>query len=611
MPIRKLSLCIATALIASAANAACDPNTSMCATALPEDHKASPVPAFSEVPVPVTDEEKRKVVASSTVTVDGKKYDIGFHNIMRSGDKVGEGTFGLIYDKDGNVVKKDGQDFISVDNDFTSLLPIGDKLFMVSQFETRPAAMYLTELEQDKGTGKLTAKSTKNIDFSKFGGLWVPCAGSVTPWNTHLGSEEYPSNARSYEEAKSMDDISDYTKGMIRYFGFEPKTVSLEDFRTNYKPYRYGYPTEIKVSESGDAVPQKHFAMGRVAVELAKVMPDARTAYISDDGTNVGLYMFVADSAGDLSAGNLYAAKWNQVHAGNGGYANLEWVNLGHASNDEIQEYIESGIQFSDIFETANPANDGSCTKEGFTSVNTTTGNECLKVKPGMQKAASRLETRRYSGMKGATTEFRKEEGITLDKANNRLYVAMSAIGKGMETGGKYNKGNGDHIQLPKNKCGVVYGLDLVSNLSIGSDYVAKNMYGVVVGKPHKYAKDGDYAKNKCDINGIANPDNVTFIDGRDTLIIGEDTGSGHQNDYIWSFNTQTQGLTRILTTPYGAETTSPYFYPNINGFSYLTAVVQHPYGESDEDKAQSASDKMGYTGYVGPMPAMEMPKKK
>lgn len=26
---------------------------------------------------------------------------------------------------------------------------------------------------------------------SDWGGLWTPCAGSVTPWNTHIGSEEY------------------------------------------------------------------------------------------------------------------------------------------------------------------------------------------------------------------------------------------------------------------------------------------------------------------------------------------------------------------------------------------------------------------------------------
>lgn len=36
--------------------------------------------------------------------------------------------------------------------------------------------------------------------------------------------------------------------------------------------------------------------------------------------------------------------------------------------------------------------------------------------------------------------------------------------------------------------------------------------------------------------------------------------------------------LTRIFTSPYGAETTSPYWFTNFpNGWSYLGAAVQHP----------------------------------
>ena len=53
----------------------------------------------------------------------------------------------------------------------------------------------------------------------------------------------------------------------------------------------------------------------------------------------------------------------------------------------------------------------------------------------------------------------------------------------------------------------------------------------------------------------------------------------------MWYYDFKDGSLTRFLTTPYGSETTSPYWYPNINGWAYLTAVVQHPYGESDEDR--------------------------
>jgi hypothetical protein len=114
------------------------------------------------------------------------------------------------------------------------------------------------------------------------------------------------------------------------------------------------------------------------------------------------------------------------------------------------------------------------------------------------------------------------------------------------------------------------------------------------------YPADGPYAANECDLNGISEPDNVTFIPGFKTLIIGEDTGR-HQNDMIWAFNVESKNLTRIATTPYGSETTSPYFYRNVNGFSYMMTVVQHPFGESDQDQLKDAEEGRGYTGYFGP----------
>ncbi|WP_373501255.1 PhoX family phosphatase [Desulfococcus sp.] len=571
---------------------------------------------FENIPVPVTDAEKRQVNASAHVVIDGKRSDIGFNTLMRSGDTIGGQMFGLIYDKDGHAVKgSDGSIFVSSDNDFSSLLPAGGRLFNVTHFESRPGAMYLTELAQDPATGTLKPVRTQNIDFSAWGGLWVPCAGSVTPWNTHLGSEEYQPNARSVEEAETPDDIDDYFKAMLRYFGIvDPfaDTVTLDDIRNNFNPYLYGYPVEVTVSPEGVPSVKKHYAMGRVAVELAYVMPDDKTVYISDDGTNVGLFMFIADTPKDLSAGTLYAAKWRQKNDLNGGRADLEWISLGHAAQNDIKAAIDAKTVFSDLFETADANEDGSC-PVGFTSVNTTDGLECLRVKEGMDILASRLETRRYAALMGATTEFRKEEGITFDRDNNVLYVAMSELNQGMEDfkkNGKpkdsYDKGGAKDIRLPYNDCGCVYGLDVGADSGIGSDYVARNMYGVVSGKMTTYPDDSPFANNTCDVDRIANPDNLTFITGKETLIIGEDTGSGHQNDAVWAYNIKRGDLTRIETTPYGSETTSPYYYPNINGWAYIMGVIQHPFGESDADKLTDASEAAAYVGFIGPMPAMD-----
>jgi len=588
----------------------------LCATAL----LAAPLAAhagdlaFAPVPFAADDAAKRAVLASEMVTIDGKDYKIGYTAFARTGDKFGDGTFGALVDRNGQIVKsEDGSEHLSVDADFTSLLPVGDKLFSITHFESRPGAMYLSELTQD-ADGKLSVVSTKPVDFSGLNGLWVPCAGSVTPWNTHLGSEEYPADARAIEEATALDQIDDYDFPMVRFEGVDPAKMTLDEFRAAYKPYRYGAPVEVTVTEDGNATPVRHLAMGRVAVELAKMMPDQKTAYISDDGTNVGLFMFVADTAGDLSAGTLYAAKWVQTSDEGAGAADLEWVDLGHADDASVLKAVEDGVKFSDLFETADLAEDGSC-PEGFASSNAEGRAECLKVKPGMEMLASRLETRRYASMMGATTEFRKMEGIAYNPDANSVYLAMSEVAKGMEDGSKQDKGGRNDIRLAKNACGAVY------ELSLADDFKATAMKTVVAGKPVGDAEKAAAADpncdpahnmcgaaaeaNTCDINGIANPDNVTYIPGYNTLIIGEDTGEGHQNDAIWSMNLNSGELTRIFSTPYGSETTSPYWYSDVNGHGYLMAVVQHPYGESDEDKLSDAADSRAYVGYVGPFPAM------
>lgn len=79
------------------------------------------------------------------------------------------------------------------------------------------------------------------------------------------------------------------------------------------------------------------------------------------------------------------------------------------------------------------------------------------------------------------------------------------------------------------------------------------------------------------------------------------------QNDVIWYLDLKTRELQRILSTPYGSETTSPYYYPNINGWAYIMTVVQHPYEESDQDKLfeRDNTGVEGYMGYIGPLPAV------
>ena len=154
-------------------------------------------------------------------------------------------------------------------------------------------------------------------------------------------------------------------------------------------------------------------------------------------------------------------------------------------------------------------------------------------------------------------------------------------------------------IRLTKNGCGAVY------EMQLDGGFMGTGIKAVVTGKPMEYAAGTPEAGNTCDVNGIASPDNLTFIPGQNTLIIAEDSDDGHQNDVVWADDLATGALTRILSTPYGAEATSVDWYPDVMGHGYLVAVVQHPYGETDQDKLVDSAQANGYVGYLGPFPAI------
>jgi secreted PhoX family phosphatase len=586
---------------------------------------------FVELSAPITDEEKMAIRTSTSVTyANGSTDAIGFTKLLSASAVDNGETFGLLKDHtDAAITYTDGSPFIcdgangnalGSGLDHSSIIQKNGRIFMVSQFECQVGAMYGVELAQSTD-GTLSAKPNTLEYISQkdgFGG-WVHCAGMTTPWESHLGSEEYEPDARAVEANLDLGTMltgNKYYDEVTKYYWKDENNTNAT---TNNNPYYYGFIPEVAV-DATTATPAynytKHFSMGRAAWEMAYVMPDEKTAYLSDDGTNVGLYMYVADAAQDLSSGSLYAAKWIQTSSAGAGAADLMWIKLGHANDAEIKAIVAAEPKFSDIFLSEDANASYECPTAGFTAVNTAAGLECLKLQPGKEKAAAFLETRRYAAMLGATTEFRKEEGITFDEQNGRLYVAMSQVSKGMEDASSSDNGGNNDIRLTKNSCGAVYALDVLganeeaydsTHNVIASAYVVENMYGVVSGASTTYPAGSPYEAYTCSVNGIANPDNVTFLPGKNTLVIGEDTGS-HPNDFVWSYDLATEKLTRIVSTPYGSETTSPYWYKNINGYGYLSLVTQHPFGEvssGDVDYSLEAiateDQKQSSVGVVGP----------
>lgn len=588
--------------------------------------------SFADVGFPITNADKHAVRTAGKVNLNGQEQNLGFITLLRSGqDRSGHACdlssdanaascFGTIPTADGTPMKDDsGVIEVASSQDFASLMKVGDNTFMVSQFESPVSSIFVTRITQEAGNGVVSAASTRAVDLSPVDGLWTTCAGSTTPWNTYLSSEEYPLDARSYFDLTDWpaSSASSYRnlKAFAKYWGINAadglQSTEWPTFNEKFSPYFHGFATEITLDASGNPTLAKHYAMGRHSMELSYVLPDRKTVLLTSDGSGEPLSMFVADTAGDLSAGTLYAMRIYQTSPRGTQLVSgdIEWVNLGHATNAEIRALLHPAagtprVTFSDIFEVGAKNSSGAC-PAGFVP----TLGECLLLKPGMEKAASRLETRRYAAYMGASVEMNKEEGVTFDPDTNRVYLAISDVtGPMTNTTGA---DDGTHVQGAVNRCGAVFAMDVgpwtTSSGTTVTQYAPLNIYPLVHGVTTSYPSGSPFVGNTCSVNGLASPDNVSYLPKYNTLIIGEDTSS-HQNDAVWAFNTLTGKLTRILTTPYGAETTSVYWVPDINGFGYLMSAVQHPYGESDEDKVNEtgATGTASWIGVFGPFPALK-----
>jgi hypothetical protein len=589
-----------------------------------------------ELAYPETDIDKHHIQTVPYLIWDGVQTPVSYNVILQSGQKANQSEkfgFGQQVNATGQAVYEIDQygnpdiDFVpntsriignysvSQNPDFASILQVGGRLFSFVHFESPgPFQAYFVELQQDTATCGLKAISQIPTDWSAWGGLWTPCAGSVSPWQTHLGSEEYEPNALLFSLAKNATDLyammkDDYTvllvQSQLRYWGLYPNTTTLADINKFFKPYKYGHATEMTAYANGSYSVQKHYAMGRQAWELPYVMPDNMTVYGSDDGENTMLTMFKAAKPNDLSCGTLYGARFNQTSNSSGGAFTISWVDMGYGCDTDYVPFADN-TTFMDIFEYAKyDVNATTPCPAGLTAVNTGSvlGAECLRIKPGMERLASRFETRRYLALMGGTTEFTKMEGITFSPnhgAYGRIYVSISRVENSMEDyGGKgknssaFDVGGPNHIRLPWNRCGCVMQLD------VNMAYNATNMSALICGN----TKNNTDSLNICDVNSISAPDNLSMMRGHNSLIIGEDT-SDHQTDAVWLYNFETKGLKRVQTTPFGAETTSAYWYEDINSCAYWMSVVQHPYGESDIGRAADpgSSGKAGKIGFIGPL---------
>lgn len=565
--------------------------------------------------------------SSAKVTyADGttKTFPLSYVNLFNNidTDKTADGSAAAaLRDKSGNLIKDSaGKPYVPQTPDANSLMNVDGSMFLVSHFEYEnsnygklPATMTLAKLEQGTSNGKLTVKAggLSQVNFSSVNGLWIPCAGSRSPWNTHLGSEEYEPDARCEVDAT----YAAITGGSCTSMEY---TARMNAFRTLYgetnaSPYHYGRVPEVTVKSDGTSTVQKWYTLGRLSREKVQFFGDSRTAIQGDDGTYTMLTMFVADKPKDLSSGTLYAAKWNQVSADgtDGGQANLSWIKLGAATHAQIKAAVDAGVKFNDLFDTSAVAADGfTKTVVGHEIQNT----EYLKLKSGsfagvpIATLAAFLETRRYGALMGATSEFEKMEGVAYNAKDNKAYVAMTRVTKGMTS----VAGTPDHIRLKANNSGAVYVLNLKAaqqdstGSTIDSSFVPVDMTALVIGEDQTADAEGNTSK----VEKIASPDNLFFSERMRVLFIGEDT-SRHVNNYLWAYHVDTAKLVRILSLPMGAESTGLQVVDNMNGFAYIMSNYQHA-GDQNGTVAATynrilplINPQKAEVGYLGGLPAM------
>ncbi|MCD9025907.1 PhoX family protein [Cohnella silvisoli] len=588
---------------------------------------------FIGMDAPITADDMAKAYSAAFLKVtytNGyiKSYPLTYNTLFKSTDVISGIPAGVVVDVNGKPIMDTSVadkpvPYVSDAPDANTLFSVkgaaatglgGNPLSLLTHYEyitsnnagksaygIIPASMGLSTIDQNKQTGELKVTDVKKVDFSAVGGLWIPCNGSLTPWNTLLSSEEYEPDARAYEKDPTQTFVSSFTKNFYQ----DDKKVG--------NPYAYGYIPEVTVNANNSTTVVKHYSLGRFSHELGQVAPDRKTVIFGDDGGNTMLFMYVADKAEDLSAGTLYAAKWNQTSDKNGGAATLSWIQLGHASDSEIKTYIDKGLKFSDLFETTDKDT------AGFTKIKTyPTGKiEWLKVKPGMEKAAAFMESRRYGAIQGATAEFNKMEGVAINTKDNKVYVAMSYVEKAMEKDAK-NEDPADHIQVAKLKAGATYELNLLgkqvdsSQKAIDSKYVPADMKSIVFGEDLAKA---DEKGNTAVVDKVANPDNLSYSESLRTLFIGEDSGM-HTNNFLWAYNVDTQKLSRIMSVPAGGEATGLQAVDNLNGFTYIMSNLQHPGDEMlapEPLKAQINefinkywdNKRAGSVGYISGIPAI------
>ncbi|WP_049922420.1 alkaline phosphatase PhoX [Halopiger djelfimassiliensis] len=482
----------------------------------------------------------------------------------------------------------------------------GTEGYLFTNNETRPGAITRTPIRREDDGWESDLENAMELEntaaFREIGGTKINCYGDLSPWETPLSAEEEYSHPRVNGTATVSDIHEDgsgvglrgasefwnrpniaglegaleeifgddawYPMGLWATTGNEklayhlgaepvdqdagentPRPIDDEAFPNRY---RYGHIVEITDPTADEPTPVKHHVFGRAAWECPEVLPDERTVYLASDGGAKGIYKFVADepipdyeSRMDVR-GTLYAMKATEI--GDGPVAettlDVEWLELGTASNAEIEswiaeydditqvDYLETHAEtdWEDDLETALREADEAVAIDG--NQDYITDEEIVewaaqyeeRGPDGVDEELRRvpfLETRAAAKEIGASVEFNKAEGIdSHDEAEpgDFIYFGISSLG------GAMTDDRGD-LRFDEVDTGVLYRAELEA------DYDVSTLEPVIVGP------NASDPQSLQDVS-LINVDNVMVMDdGR--VILCEDKsrfGRSYPNDALWVY---------------------------------------------------------------------------
>lgn len=481
-------------------------------------------------PVPETEAERQSVMSAlGEYQILGQTNDT-FSDLAQKGLPKGLGVHYGIFSGE-KIIENNAPDF----NGFVST---GDSEgYLFTNWESYPGGMSRMKIVKDS-FGSWSVTEAMMLDFASVAGTAANCFGSMSPWGTPLTSEEWivRSSVDSTTDASWNDPADTDTDNM--------EALTAPDFPN---PYRYGYIAEVTAATSDAPVVVKHFAVGRYEHENSTVMPDRQTLYASQDDTGGVLFKFIADAPEDLSAGTLYGAKLVQdagsTEPATTGF-DVTWVALANSDNATIEAWIAEydGIGTDDYVAGQTSymtLADVQAWADGDSNYPTVAnGGSAVTAGQPMDDRSAFLESRQAAKMKGATAEWRKLEGISInhDRALEAvggvesiagedvraayMYIGISDIDKTMIDD------EGDmRLSARVKDCGGVY------RAKLEADYDLARIEPVVMGGTYRSSLTG---AERCDVDQLSQPDNVIVMkDGR--IIIGED--GFQENNTLWLFD--------------------------------------------------------------------------